>query len=209
VLPVIVLGGIYGGITTPTEAAALALVYGLIIELLVYKKLKFKDLVRVVCSSAVTSASLTLILCCAFGFTWLLTINRVPVHVAEVVTGLIASKWVFLLILNSLLIVMGCFLELISVILVIGPILLPTLEVYNISLVHFGIMMIVNAEVGFMTPPFGLNIFVAMGVTRQTFWEVARAVFPFMLIFLGLLLVITYVPQISTFLPDLFYAPGR
>ena len=205
ILPIIVLGSIYGGFATPTEAGAVALVYALIIELFVYKKLKPRDLIKIVSDSAITSASLTLILSCAFGFTWLLTTQRIPVMAAEFITGLIASKWMFLMALNALLIIMGCFMQIISVIIVIGPILVPTLSCYNISLIHFGLMMIVNAEVGFMTPPFGLNIFVAMGVTKQTFWEVARAVFPFMLLFLGCLLLITYVPQISTFLPDLFF----
>jgi len=204
VLPVIVLGGIYGGLTTPTEAGALALVYALIIELLVFKKLKPRDLMKVVVDSAVISAALTLILTCAFALNWFLTMHRVPVLVAEFITNHVSTKWMFLLIINILLIIMGTFVELITLIMVIGPILVPTLETFDISLIHFGIIMIVNAEVGYMTPPFGLNIFVSMSVTKQTMWEVAKAVFPFMLIFMGCLFIFTYIPQISTFLPNLF-----
>lgn len=208
-LPFMVLGGIYGGFTTPTEAAALALIYALIVELFIYKKLQIKDLVKVVSNSAVTAASLTLILTCAFTFTWFLTTKRIPVMTAEFITTAITSKWLFLLLLNLTLIFLGCFMELISMVLVIGPILIPTLEIFEINLIHFAIIMIVNAEVGFMTPPFGLNIFVAMAVTKETFWEVAKSVFPFMLIFLGFLLIITYVSEISTILPDLFYGKGK
>ena len=159
---------------------------------------------KVVVDSAVISAALTLILTCAFALNWFLTMHRVPVLVAEFITNHVSTKWVFLLIVNVLLIIMGTFVELITLIMVIGPILVPTLETFDISLIHFGIIMIVNAEVGYMTPPFGLNIFVSMSVTKQTMWEVAKAVFPFMLIFMGSLFIFTYIPQISTFLPNIF-----
>lgn len=204
ILPLIVLGGIYGGFATPTEAAAVSLVYALILELGIYRKLKAKDLTKVVVDSAVISSALTLILTGAFAFNWVITMQRVPVLAASFITTYIGSKWLFLLILNVFLIIMGCFVELVTLIMVIGPILVPTLELYRINLIHFGIIMVVNAEVGYMTPPFGLNLFVAMGITKQTLWEIAVAVFPFMLIFAGCLFVFTYIPQISTILPDLF-----
>ncbi len=203
-LPVIVLGGIYGGIFTPTEAAAVSVVYALIIELFVYKELKFNRLFGICRDSAVLSGCLLFILSCAMTFIWLLTVEQIPVKLAEIIVANIESKWLFLLAINGALLIIGALMDIVTAIIIISPILGETLSKYNIDLVHYGIIMIVNVECGFLTPPFGLNLFVSMAIMKHSLVEVGKAILPFILIFLGCLLVITYVPWLATFLPKLF-----
>lgn len=206
-LPVIVLGGIYSGFATPTEAAALSVVYGLVVELFVYKELKIGQFTKILKDSAVTSAALTFILACAMTFVWLLTREQLPGRVAEFIIANCSSKWLFLLALNVLLLILGCLMELVSIILILTPILSVTLQQFDIDLIHYGIIMIINAECGFLTPPFGLNLFVSMGLTGESLFEVGRSIVPFLLIFIGSLLIMTYIPEISLILPKLFYGP--
>jgi len=203
-LPVIVLGGIYGGIFTPTEAAAVSVVYALVIELFVYKELKFNRLFDICRDSAVLSGCLLFILSCAMTFIWLLTVEQIPVKLAEIIVANIESKWLFLLAINGALLLIGALMDIVTAIIIISPILGETLAKYNIDLVHYGIIMIVNVECGFLTPPFGLNLFVSMAIMKRSLVEVGKAILPFILIFFGCLLVITYVPWLATFLPKLF-----
>ncbi|MBP7528799.1 MAG: TRAP transporter large permease subunit [Syntrophorhabdaceae bacterium] len=203
-LPVLVLGGIYGGIFTPTEAAAVSVVYALVIELFVYKELKFNRLFTICRDSAVLSGCLLFILSCAMTFIWLLTVEQIPVKLAEFIVANIESKWLFLLAINGALLIIGALMDIVTAIIIISPILGATLAKYNIDLVHYGIIMIVNVECGFLTPPFGLNLFVSMAIMKRSLVDVGKAILPFILLFLTCLLVITYVPWIATFLPKLF-----
>lgn len=203
-LPVLVLGGIYGGIFTPTEAAAVSVVYALVIELFVYKELKFNRLFTICRDSAVLSGCLLFILSCAMTFIWLLTVEQIPVKLAELIVANIESKWLFLLAINGALLIIGALMDIVTAIIIISPILGATLAKYNIDLVHYGIIMIVNVECGFLTPPFGLNLFVSMAIMKRSLVDVGKAILPFILLFLSCLLVITYVPWIATFLPKLF-----
>jgi C4-dicarboxylate transporter DctM subunit len=180
-LPILVLGGIYGGIFTPTEAAAVSVVYALFVELFIYRELKYEKLFTICRDSAILSGCLLFIMSCAMSFIWLLTVEQIPVKLAEVIVANIHSKWMFLL----------------------SPILAETLSRYNIDYIHYGIIMIVNIECGFLTPPFGLNLFVSMAIMRRSLIEIGKAVLPFILLFLFCLLVITYVPKLSTLLPEL------
>lgn len=202
-LPVLVLGGIYGGIFTPTEAAAVSVVYALIIELFVYKELKFGRLFAICRDSAILSGCLLFILSCAMTFIWLLTVEQIPVKLAEAIVANIESKWLFLLAINGVLLIIGALMDIVTAIVIISPILVETLGRYDIDLIHYGIIMIVNIECGFLTPPFGLNLFVSMAIMRRSLVEIGRAILPFVLIFLACLLVITYVPKLSTLLPEL------
>jgi C4-dicarboxylate transporter DctM subunit len=202
-LPILVLGGIYGGIFTPTEAAAVSVVYALIIELFVYKELKLNKLFVICRDSAVLSGCLLFIMSCAMSFIWLLTVEQIPVKLAEAIVSNIQNKWLFLLAINGVLLIIGALMDIVTAIIVISPILVETLSRYDIDFVHYGIIMIVNIECGFLTPPFGLNLFVSMAIMRKSLIEIGRAVLPYILLFIGCLLVITYVPQISTLLPDL------
>ncbi len=202
-LPVLVLGGIYGGVFTPTEAAAVSVVYALIVELFIYKELKFSKLFSICRDSAILSACLLFILSCAMSFIWLLTVEQIPVRLAEAIVSNIHNKWLFLLAINGALLLIGALMDIVTAIIVISPILSETLSRYDIDLVHYGIIMIINIECGFLTPPFGLNLFVSMAIMRKSLVDIGRSILPFMLLFLACLLVITFVPWISTFLPDI------
>lgn len=203
-LPFLVLGGIYGGIFTPTEAAAVSVVYALFVELFIYKELKIRKLFVVCRDSAILSGCLLFILSCAMTFIWLLTVEQIPVKLAEFIIKNVDSKWLFLLAINGVFLIIGALMDIVTAVIVISPILVETLSRYDIDFVHFGIIMIVNIECGFLTPPFGLNLFVSMAIVRRSLVDIGRAILPFLLLFLLCLLVITYVPQLSTLLPKLF-----
>jgi C4-dicarboxylate transporter DctM subunit len=202
-LPILVLGGIYGGVFTPTEAAAVSVVYALFVELFIYRELKWNKLLSICRDSAILSGCLLFILSCAMSFIWLLTVEQIPVRLAETIVANIQSKWLFLLAINGVLLVVGCLMDIVTAIIVISPILVETLSRYDIDYIHYGIIMIVNIECGFLTPPFGLNLFVSMAIMKRSLVEIGKAVLPFILLFIGCLLVITYVPKLSTLLPEL------
>lgn len=202
-LPFFVLGGIYGGVFTPTEAAAVSVVYALIVELFVYRELKAQRLLAICRDSAVLSGCLLFILSCATTFIWLLTVEQIPLKMADIIVANIQNKYLFLIAINGVLLIIGCLMDIVTAIIVISPILVETLNRFDIDYIHYGIIMIVNIECGFLTPPFGLNLFVSMAISGKSLVEIGRAVLPFIAIFLGCLLALTYVPQISLFLPKL------
>ena len=202
-LPVIVLGGIYGGIFTPTEAAAVSVIYSILVELFIYKELEFSKFSKILRDSSILAACLLFIISSAMTFVWLLTSEELTVRAADFITNMVGNKYAFLLLINILLLIVGCFMDIVSAIVVISPILLITLNRYNIDLIHFGIIMIINMECGFITPPFGLNLFVSMGVLKETLQEVGRSVLPFIILFIICLFAITYVPTLSLLLPKL------
>jgi C4-dicarboxylate transporter DctM subunit len=202
-MPVIVLGGIYSGIFTPTEAAAVSVVYALLVEMFVYKDLSLEKFNRMLKDTVVLSSALLFIIASAMTFIWLLTRENLPVRAAELILTHVQNKYLFLLVLNIFLLLIGCVMDIVSAIIVISPILAVALRQMEIDLIHYGIMMIVNIEMGFLTFPFGLNLFVAMGITGKPLTEVGRAVLPFLGIMLLGLALITYIPWISTLLPGL------
>lgn len=202
-LPVLVLGGIYGGIFTPTEAAAVSVVYALFVELFIYEELKIGKLFNICRDSAILSGCLLFILSCAMSFIWLLTVEQIPIKLAEAIVSNIQNKWLFLLAINGVLLIIGALMDIVTAIIVISPILVETLSRYDIDFIHYGIIMIVNIECGFLTPPFGLNLFVAMAIMKRSLVEIGKSILPFILLFLGCLVIITYVPQLSTLLPKL------
>ncbi len=201
-LPVIVLGGIYSGVFTPTEAAAVSVVYALLVEMFIYKEFGIKDLTKVCEEAAILSACLLFILSCAMTFIWLLTAQQIPNQLADLIMLHIHTPWMFLLTVNILFLVLGCFMDDVSAMLVLAPLFLETLNRYGIDLVHFGIVMVLNIQMGMLTPPFGLNLFVSSGITGQPLATIARGVMPFLFIMLIALLVVTYVPAISLLLPN-------
>lgn len=202
-LPFIVLGGIYSGVFTPTEAAAVSVVYALAVEMFIYREFGFRDITSICREAAVLSACLLFILSCAMTFIWLLTAEQIPQQLADIIIGRISSPWMFLLTVNLLFLILGCFMDDVSAMLILAPIFLETLNRYQIDLVHFGVVMVLNIQMGMLTPPFGLNLFVASGITGRPLMTIARGVVPFLAIMLLCLLVITYVPWISLVLPDL------
>lgn len=200
-MPLIVLGGIYSGIFTPTEAAGVSVIYALLVETFIYRSLTWQKLRVILVKSAVLSSALLFIIACAMPFIWLLTREQLPVQAAEFIAAHIGNKYVFLFLVNVLLLAIGCVMDIVTAILVLTPIFLPMLNHFGIDPVAWGIMMIVNVEIGFLTFPFGLNLFVAMGITKRPLTYIARAVMPFLLLLFLCLIMVTYIPIISTWLP--------
>jgi len=202
-LPVVVLGGIYTGVFTPTEAAAISVVYAIFVETFIHRECKLLDIPRLCVDASILSSCLLLILASALTFNWLLTSEEIPKQLAQFIMSHIHSPWMFLLVINLLLLVLGCFMDCVSAVLVLAPLFLETLNGYGIDVVHFGVVMVLNIEVGMLTPPFGLNLFVSMGMTNESLWTVAKGVIPFLLVILACFALITYIPQLSLFLPNL------
>ena len=201
--PVIILGGIYGGIFTPTEAAAVSVVYSLIIGLFVHKELNFKQMLDVTKRACETTAPILVVIGCATGFSKVLTLGRIPTTVATLLTTMTDSKVLILLLINLLLLLVGCFMETVCAIMILAPILFPVVTALGVDPVHFGIIMVTNLAIGFITPPLGVNLFVASRVGKTTLDVVIKGIIPFLVLMIATLMLITYVPAISMFLPNL------
>jgi C4-dicarboxylate transporter DctM subunit len=204
-LIVIVMGGIYGGIFTPTEAAAVAAVYAFVCAVFIYGDLKLIDSWRVLLDSGRVSVMLMFIICNAFLFGHVLTTAQIPQDISRLIIEAQLSPWQFLLIVNVILLVAGNFMDPTPIVLITAPILFPTAVQLGIDPIHLGIVYVVNMEIGLVTPPVGLNLFVASGITGMTLIEVVRASWGWLMILLAFLLIVTYVPEISTFLPNLLF----
>jgi len=202
-VPVIILGGIYGGVFTPTEAAAVGVIYGFIVGVFVYKELQFKDLYKIIAGSALTSASVMIIVGTATIFGRVLAIERIPVMIAESIVQLTDSPMFILLLINILLLFVGMFMETLAAIIILTPILLPVVVAVGVDPVHFGIVMIVNLAIGLVTPPVGVNLFVGARVGGSTLEAVSRGSFPFLIAMFIVLILLTYVPSLTLFLPNL------
>ena len=196
-MPFLVLGGIYSGAFTATEAAAVAFVYALLVELFIHRSIRMKDMMPIFRESVLTSAMLLFIIANASVLSYYFSVDQIPERVADFLVRYIDSRFMFLLLVNIALLIMGCFMDVVSAMLVLGPVFMPLLQRFEIDFIHFGIIMVLNIEIGFLTPPFGVNLFVSSGVTGKDVLEVARSVAPFLVIMLGMLFLITYVPWIS------------
>ncbi len=207
-LLVIIMGGIYGGVFTPTEAAAVSAVYALFVALFIYKDLSFKHLPEVFLESAKTTVMLMFIVCNALLFAHVLTTERIPQAIAEQIMSSGMSPWMFLLVVNVLLLVAGNFMEPTGIILILAPILFPISQQLGIDPIHLGVIMVVNMEIGMVTPPVGLNLFVTSGVTGMSLVQVTRAALPWLMVLMLFLVIVTYVPFISLALPDMIFGPA-
>ncbi len=203
-LPVIVLGGIYSGMFTPTEAASVSVVYALFVELFIHREIKMVDVPRVCRQAAVLSGCLLFILASAMTLIWLLTAHRIPHQLADTITAHVHSGWMFLILANVLFLLLGTVMDNVSAMLILSPLFAETLNRFGIDHIHYGIIMVMVIEFGFLTPPFGLNLFVAMGLTNKSLTEVSLGVWPFLLLLLICLALVTFVPAISLFLPQTF-----
>ena len=199
----IIMGGIYGGIFTPTEAAAVAAVYAVFVSVVVYKDLKLKDLPHTFVEASKTTVMLMFIIANAMLFAHVLTTERIPQIIAEQIVALGMEPWQFLIVVNIILLIAGNFMEPTAIILILAPIFFPIATQLGIDPIHLGIIMVVNMEIGMVTPPVGLNLFVTSGITGMPLIAVVRAALPWLSLLLFFLVIITYVPTISTFLPDL------
>ncbi|MFD1416593.1 TRAP transporter large permease [Oceanobacillus jeddahense] len=202
-VPVIILGGIYGGLMTPTEAAAVAAAYGIIIGMFVYKDLGLKGVYNSLVKAGVTSSIIIMLMVMASIFGRLITLERVAEIIAESVLALSENKFVILLLLNLFLLIIGLFLEALAAIVILTPILLPMAMAIGLDPVHFGLIMIFNLAIGFITPPVGVNLFVAASTAKIKIEEIIKGNKYLLLTMLVLLLIISYVPEITMWLPEL------
>ena len=204
-MPIIILGGIYGGIFTPTEAAAVACLYGLIVGFFLYRELNWKKVYKIMKDSAVSSAMVMFIVAAAGAFGFVMTQANIPTKMSQFIIGLSDNKIVLLLLINLLLLFMGTFMETNAAILIVSPIFVPICQAFDIDLVHFGVMMVVNLSMGMVTPPLGVNLFVGARLVEGI--TVKDIINRHLFIYLGLaligLLLVTFIPEIVLFLPSL------
>ncbi len=204
-LLVIILGGIYGGIFTPTEAAAVAAVYAFLIAVFVYRDIGIRHVPRVLTDAAKVTVMLMFIIANALLFAHVLTTERIPQAIAEHIVAMNMAPWQFLLVVNVLLLIAGNFMEPTGIILILAPILFPIATRLGIDPVHLGIIMVVNMEIGMVTPPVGLNLFVTAGITGMSIMQVVRAALPWLSVLIVFLVIVTYVPRLSLVLPNLLF----
>jgi C4-dicarboxylate transporter DctM subunit len=207
ILLFIIMGGIYGGIFTPTEAAAVAAFYAMLVSVFIYKDITIKDLPRVFIDASKSTTMLMFIVANAMLFAHVLTTERIPQLMAEQILNAGLSPLMFLLLVNIILIIAGDFMEPTAIILILTPVFFPIAMKLGIDPIHLGIMLVVNMEIGMVTPPVGLNLFVTSAITGQTLVQVLRGALPWMTILVVYLGIITYFPKISTVLPD--YLMGK
>ncbi len=201
-LPVILLGGIYSGYFSATEAAAVALVYALFVEMFIHRELRAIDFFHTAVDTAKLLGMLFPIVAVALSIKTILTIEEIPDQLALWITDITSNKIAFLLAVNVLLLIVGCLFDVISAILILAPLLLIPATAYGINPVHFGVIMVINLEIGFLTPPLGLNLIVAMTAFRESFLEISRAVLPFIGLILAVLMIVTFVPETALFFVD-------
>ncbi len=200
---VVLLGGIYSGIVTPTEAGALAALYAIIISFFVYKAMSLKDLVRVIKNTVKTTGTLSLLVGTAYVFSYIVAIEHIPDAVAGWLLTVTSNKYVLLLLINVVFIFLGMFIDTMCITLVFIPIVLPLVNSLGIDLVHFGVMITLNMMIGLSTPPFGMLLFVVSGISKTPLKEVIKEILPMLLVLFGVLFFVTYVPQSVTFLPKI------
>ena len=205
-LIVIILGGIYAGVFTPTEAAAVSAVYAFLIAVFVYGDIGLKDVPHVLVEAGKVTVMLMFIIANAFMFAYLLTSLQIPQAASEFIGGMGLPAWGFLLVLNLLLLAAGNFMEPTSVVLILTPIVFPIAMEMGIDPTHLGIVMVINMQIGLITPPVGLNLFVTAGVAKMPLEETIKAALPWLAVLLAMLLVITFIPWISLVIPNLLGA---
>lgn len=198
-VPVIVLGGIYSGLMTPTEAAAVAAFYGLIVGMFVYKGLNRHNIIPTMLDICATSAIIIILMAMAKVFGQIMTVEEIPAQIASYILGLTNSKIMILLLFNAFLLFIGTFMEALAAIVILVPILLPIATQVGIDPTHFGIIMVVNLAIGFITPPVGVNLFVASGVAKVKLDDISKQIWPILALMIVVLLLVTYIPEISMF----------
>jgi len=202
-LPVIIFGGIFSGAFTANEAAVVACVYAFIVELFIHKSLKFSQVKGITISSAVTSASLLILVAGGMCFGRFMTLESIPPRITEMVLSTVQSPIIFLLAMNCLLLVVGMFMDIISATMILGPVFIPMLDAFDINLMHFGLIMTVNLAIGYCTPPMGVSLYITGAIANRDLIYVSKAVIPFLIIQIAVLMFITYFPNWVLWLPRL------
>ncbi len=208
-LPVIIFVGTFSGVFTANEAAVVACMYAFFVELVIHKSMKFRDVKKVIVGSAVTSATLLIIVAGATCFGRYLTFENVPGKIAEAVIAHIHSGWTFLMVINVFLLIVGMFMDVISATLIIGPVIIPLLPTFDIDFMHFGLLMTVNLAIGYCTPPVGVSMYITGAMANKDIIYVTKAVMPFLVIQLVVLFMMTYMPDVVLWLPKVmgFWEP--
>lgn len=202
--PILILGGIYSGKFTPTESAVIAVLYSLFVGIFVYKELKIKDIPQAITSSAIMSGAVLVILATATSFGRLITMYQIPNKLADQITGISSNPDVILLLIALIILIIGTFMETLSIIIILTPLFLPVVTALGVDPVHFGIIMVVAAEIGMLTPPVGVNLFVASGIAGINLERISKSIIPYLFAMIIALIIIILVPDISLFLPNLF-----
>lgn len=200
--PIIIIGGILSGIVTPTEAAVVATVYALFLGIVVYRQLKIKDIFRILIESMETTATVTFIIAAAASFAWLIAIEGIPADIAMAVGG-ISQKWIFLLLFNIFFLLLGTFMETLSIEVIMVPVLVPIMQMLGLNPLHMGVVLVLNLMIGLITPPIGMSLFITSKVGGVKLEKLYKAVLPFLLPLIGVLFLITYFDRLVTWLPDL------
>lgn len=206
-LIVIIMGGIYGGVFTPTEAAAVAAVYAFVVAVWIYRDCTFADVPKVLLDAGKLTVMLLFIVANAFLFAHVLTTERIPETISGYIISADLEPWIFLILINILLLIAGNFMEPVAVILILAPVIYPVALELGIDPIHLGVIFVVNMEIGMVTPPVGLNLFVTSGITGMPIMKVVKAVLPWLLVLIAFLIVITYVPWLSLALPTGLMGP--
>ncbi len=206
-VPVFVLGGIYGGVFTPTEAAAVAAVYGIIVSVFIYKEVKISELLLIGFNSVLLCSAVLVIIGISAGFGRILTITGIPVSIANFILSITQSKFLVLLFINILLLIVGTFMETNASIIILVPILLPVVTALGMNPIHFGVVMVLNLAIGFVTPPLGANLFMACQISGIKFDHIAKAIIPWILVMIIVLMLVTYLPAISLWFPMMLGIP--
>lgn len=209
-MPIIILGGIYSGMFTPTEAAAVACVYGLVVAGFLYKDMPLRDLPRTAFEGSVTNAMIFFIIGTAAVFSWILTTQQVPTKMTNLIMGITSSPIMILLIINAILLVNGCFMELTASTFIYIPVMFPLVQAAGINPIQFGIIAVLNMTLGLLTPPLGINLFIAKGIDSRTdFSGICKAVLPMFLLLVFVLLLVTFIPNLSTGLLSILGGTGK
>lgn len=201
--PIIVLGGIYGGIFTPTEAAVVASIYGLLVGLLVYRELNLERIYRALLQAVIIGGTVTIIVGLAAGFGRLLTQYQIPQQLSAAILTVSNDWFVVLIIITAGLIIIGTFMETLATIILLTPILLPVVTELGVDPIHFGILLVLTSEIGFLSPPLGVNLFVAMGIANVTLEQISKAVLPYIMVLIAVTILLVAIPWFSLWLPSL------
>lgn len=200
---VVLLGGIYSGIVTPTEAGALASLYAIIISIFVYRAAGWREFFQIIANTVKTTGILSLLVGCAYTFSYIVAIEHIPDAIAKSLLSVTENKYLLLLLINVVFIVLGMFVDTMCIILVFIPIVLPLIESLGVDLVHFGVVITLNMMIGLSTPPFGMLLFVVSGISKTPLKVVIEAIWPMLIVLFAVLFLITYVPPLVTFIPNL------
>jgi len=202
--PVILLGGIYTGVVTPTEAGALASLWALVISVVYYRSLDWKQLVEVLKSTAKMTGTVSIIVGAAYSFSYIIAIEHIPAAIGQVFLNITTNKYTFLFIVNVLFLVLGMFMDTMAIMLVFIPMVLPIVNQLGIDLVHFGVVIVLNMMIGLLTPPYGVLLFIVSGISKTPLKDIIVETLPMTCTLIVLLLLMTYVPEIVLFVPRMF-----